>query len=109
MDTPEDISAHELLERQKNGEKLNLLDVREPIEFATYNIGGFNLPLSKLPTQLNGWPHTKSEEIIVICKVGLRSKTGQQLLQQKGFTNVRNLAGGLLAIHKLSASKVKND
>ena len=98
---PEDIRATELLLRLKNQEKLNLLDVREPIEFATYNIGGKNIPLCKLETALHTLDYTKNEEIIVICKMGLRSETGTQLLRQHGFGNARNLEGGLLALHKI--------
>ncbi len=97
----EDIQAKELLLRLKNQEKLNLLDVREPIEYATYNIGGKNIPLGKLELALNSLDYTKNEEIIVICKMGLRSETGTQLLQQHGFTKARNLEGGLLALHKI--------
>lgn len=95
------IQAQVLLLRLKNQEQLNLLDVREPIEFSTFNIGGKNIPLSKLQKAINSLDYPKNEEIIVICKMGLRSKTGQQLLRQHGFTNVRNLEGGLLALHKI--------
>ncbi|RYE11740.1 MAG: rhodanese-like domain-containing protein [Sphingobacteriaceae bacterium] len=97
----EDIQPQELLLRLKNQDKLNLLDVREPIEFATYNIGGKNIPIGKLEAATDCLDYIKNEEIIVICKVGLRSETGRQLLLQQGFTNVRNLKGGLLALHKI--------
>lgn len=97
----EDIQAPELLLRLQNQEQLNLLDVREPIEFSTYNIGGKNIPLGKLNEAVNNLGYTKNEEIIVICKMGLRSETGQQILRQHGFKNVRNLEGGLLALHKI--------
>lgn len=98
----EDINARELLLRLQNQEQLNLLDVREPVEFSTYNIGGTNIPLGKLNAAANNLGYTKTEEIIVICKMGLRSETGQQILRQHGFENVRNLEGGLLALHKIS-------
>lgn len=97
----EDIRAEELLERLQNGEHLNLIDVREPIEFSTFNIGGTNIPLSKLNAAANCWRQHQNEEIIVICKMGLRSETGRQLLCAQGFNKVRNLEGGLLALHKL--------
>lgn len=97
----EDIGAEELMKRLQNDEQLNLIDVREPIEFATFNIGGNNIPLSKLTKMVNTLPYHRNEEIIVICKMGLRSETGQQLLLAQGFKNVRNLEGGLLALHKL--------
>jgi rhodanese-related sulfurtransferase len=40
------IDAATLQQRLNNGEKLNLLDVREKIEYATYNMGGQNIPVS---------------------------------------------------------------
>lgn len=97
----EDIGAEELFTRLQNGEQLNLIDVREPIEFATFNIGGTNILLSKLSADANTLTYHQNEEIIVICKMGLRSETGRQLLVEQCFKNVRNLKGGLLALHKL--------
>jgi len=97
----ENIRAEELRERLENGGQLNLLDVREPIEFTTYNIGGINIPLGKLIDRAKNLNYIKNEEIIVICKMGLRSETSRHILSQLGFENVRNLEGGLLALHKL--------
>ncbi len=93
----EDIRADELLNRLP----LHLPDVREPIGFANYNIGGTNIPLGKLDAAANNLNYTKNEEIIVICKMGLQSETGQQILRAHGFRNVRNPEGGLLALYKL--------
>ncbi|MDB5032410.1 rhodanese-like domain-containing protein [Mucilaginibacter sp.] len=95
------IDAHTLKNRLHNGEILNLLDVRQEIEYHTYNIGGNNIPLSKLsknPDQIN---YNKTDEIIVVCKVGLRSKTAQSILINNGYQNVKNLKGGLIALQKL--------
>ena len=95
------ISATEFMNRLKNGETMNLLDVREEIEYATYNIGGKNIPLSVLPHSLNQLTYNKTDEIVVICKIGLRSETARLLLNQNGYQNARNLSGGLIAIQKL--------
>jgi adenylyltransferase/sulfurtransferase len=95
------IDAHEMAGRIQQHAPMQLLDVREAIEFHTYNIGGINIPLSLLTESLTSLNFNKSEEIIVICKVGLRSKTAQSILQQNGYTHVRNLTGGLLALQKL--------
>jgi adenylyltransferase/sulfurtransferase len=96
-----DIDAKELLNRLNNGEQLRLLDVREPIEYHTHNIGGLNIPLTKLTENIAEVSWNKTDEIIVICRVGLRSETAQSILQQNGYENVRNLIGGLLALRKL--------
>jgi rhodanese-related sulfurtransferase len=96
-----DIKADELLSRMNSGEALRLLDVREPIEYHTHNIGGTNIPLSNLPAALEELKWDSQEEIIVVCKAGIRSRTAQSILRQNGYTCVRNLTGGLLAVQKL--------
>lgn len=95
------INAAQLLERINSGEALNIIDVRGVIEYHTYNIGGVNIPLDKLAKSIDDWDYNKTDELIVICKVGLRSATAQTLLLQNGYQNVKNLAGGLMAIQKL--------
>lgn len=95
------IDASTLLTRLQQGENLNLLDVREEIEYHTYNIGGKNLPLSGIHQHINGLNYNKTDEIIVICKVGVRSQTAQTILIQYGYQNVKNLAGGLIALQKI--------
>ncbi len=94
------INAVELAERINNGETLNLLDVREPLEYLTFNIGGKNLPVSKLHQSLKELLYDKSDELIVLCTVGKRSETACRLLAENGYKNVRNLAGGLVALQK---------
>ncbi|MBB6113105.1 adenylyltransferase and sulfurtransferase [Mucilaginibacter lappiensis] len=98
---PQQIDATELLARLNNGEQLNLVDVRGTMEYHTYNIGGLNIPLLKLEEVISDWDYNKTDEIIVICKVGLRSKTAQTILQQNGYLDVKNLSGGLIALQKL--------
>lgn len=98
---PQQINATELLARINNGEGLNLIDVREAIEYHTFNIGGANIPLSVLADTINNWAYNKTDELIVMCKVGLRSETAQTILLQNGYQNVKNLSGGLIAIQKL--------
>ena len=99
---PQQINAIELLARLNNGEQLNIIDVREGIEYHTFNVGGVNIPLGTLAARLNTWDYNKTDELIVICKVGLRSETAQTLLLQNGYQNVKNLTGGLMAIQKLN-------
>jgi adenylyltransferase/sulfurtransferase len=95
------IDASEMWLRIQNMEVMHLLDVREAIEYHTYNIGGNNIPLSAMAKNLPKLNCDPTAEIIVICKVGLRSKTAQAILQQNGYTNVRNLKGGLMALQKI--------
>ncbi|SDP72922.1 adenylyltransferase and sulfurtransferase [Mucilaginibacter sp. OK268] len=98
---PQQINATDLLARLNKGEHLNLVDVRGTMEYHTYNIGGLNIPLPKLEEVISDWAYNKTDEIIVICKVGLRSKTAQTILQQNGYLDVKNLSGGLITLQKL--------
>jgi adenylyltransferase/sulfurtransferase len=95
------INGQELSTRLLNGEVLHLLDVREEIEYHTFNTGGCNIPLSKLTRNLNRISYNKTDEIIVMCKAGLRSETARLILSENGYMNVRNLSGGLMALQKL--------
>jgi len=95
------ISAVEFHSRLQSRDAVNLLDVREVIEFSTYNIGGQNIPLSKLHDSIDQLAYNKTDEIVVICKIGMRSETACKLLQENGYQNVRNLSGGLIALQKL--------
>jgi rhodanese-related sulfurtransferase len=92
------ISVEELKKRMDAGEKLNLLDVRQPEETAEFNIGGIALPLKKIQSlQTEDIDDLKEEEVICYCRSGNRSGTAALFLEQLGFKNVKNLTGGMLA------------
>jgi rhodanese-related sulfurtransferase len=92
------ITAEELKAKMDNGEKLQILDVREPAEHADFNIGGFLLPLGKLQRMdvddIEDW---KEKEVICYCRSGNRSGQACLILETLGFTNTKNLVGGMLA------------
>ncbi|HYF29835.1 MAG TPA: rhodanese-like domain-containing protein [Chitinophagaceae bacterium] len=94
----ENITVEELKARVDAGEKLNVLDVREPDEYAEYNIGGKLVPLGKIQSmqadEIDDW---KDEEVIVHCRSGKRSVTAALFMEMQGFKNVKNLVGGVLA------------
>ncbi len=93
----EDITTNELKERLANGEKLFIVDVREPHEYDEFNIGALNIPLGSLPQRLDELESHKDEEIILHCRSGARSGNAKAYLLQQGYPNVRNLLGGMLA------------
>lgn len=95
-----DIEAPEMITRMQNGEHLNVLDVREKLEYHTYNIGGTNIPLHGLKDSLDELQWDKTDEIIVLCKAGIRSITAKSILEVNGYQNIRNLTGGLLALQR---------
>jgi rhodanese-related sulfurtransferase len=94
----QEISAAELKARIDAGEKLNILDVREPHEHAEFNIGAKLLPLGQvMAMQTDDIEDWKEEEVIVHCKGGSRSMQAAMYLETMGFKNVKNLTGGMQA------------
>ncbi|MBO3697881.1 rhodanese-like domain-containing protein [Roseivirga sp. E12] len=93
----QEITVQELKQRQANGGNLNIIDVREEWEFDEDNIGAQLLPLGDLPKRLSEITHLKDEEVIVHCRSGARSARAQKYLMSQGFSNVINLAGGIMA------------
>ncbi len=91
-----DITTDELKQRMDAGENLNLFDVREQHEYDEYNIGATLIPLGLLPSRLSEIESLKNEEVIVHCRSGARSANAKMFLEDNGFTNVRNLLGGML-------------
>ena len=91
------ISTEEVKQRLDAGEKLNLLDVREPDENAEFNIGGTLFPLGKIQgMQTEDIEDLRNEEVICYCRSGKRSMMAAMILEQLGFTNTKNLTGGML-------------
>jgi rhodanese-related sulfurtransferase len=92
------ISVEELKARIDAGETLHLLDVREPFEHEDFNIGGVLLPLGRVQTlqteEIDGW---KDQEVICYCRSGNRSGQACMILEGAGFTNLKNLSGGMNA------------
>ena len=92
------ISVDEVKRRMDAGEQLHLVDVREPFENADFNIGGILLPLGMIQSmQTDEIDDLKNEEVILYCRSGNRSGNAAMFLESMGFTNTKNLAGGMLA------------
>ncbi|HLO81611.1 MAG TPA: rhodanese-like domain-containing protein [Chitinophagaceae bacterium] len=92
------ITPEEVKQRLDAGEKLNLVDVREPAENAEFNIGGILHPLGKVRNmEIDELEQLKGEEVIVYCRSGNRSGQAAMMLETMGFSNVKNLTGGMLA------------
>ena len=92
------ISPEEVKQRLDAGEKLNLIDVREPYENAEFNIGGILLPIGKIQSiEIEDIEDLRNEEVILYCRSGNRSGISAMILDQLGFTNTKNLSGGMVA------------
>ena len=100
----DDISVEEFAQLLASKKEIQILDVREFLEFHTYNIGGINIPLGQIQNILEEeeLDFNPEEAIIVVCQHGVRSKTAKVLLQNAGFHKTRNLIGGLVKLRRIS-------
>jgi rhodanese-related sulfurtransferase len=92
------ITVEELAQKRAVAAPLQLVDVREPAELELASVDGFvNLPLS----EFGNWSaqiHTvldREAETLVMCHHGMRSAQMCQWLLSQGFTNVKNIEGGI--------------
>jgi len=102
-----EISAVELKARLDRGDKLTIVDVREPNEYQINRISGSILiPLGDIPrryAELN-----KDDLLVMQCKIGGRSAKAADFLRSQGFKKVLNLKGGILDwIDKVDPSQPK--
>lgn len=91
-----EISVQDLNRLRQQEDKHFLLDVREPDEHATASIrGAVLIPLAQVATRAAELP--RDIPLYVHCKLGGRSAKAVAALQDLGFTNVVNVAGGIRA------------
>ena len=89
-----ELSVDELKAELDRGDKLVLIDVREPREWAISDLSdSVKIPLGTLPQNLEKL--SKDDEIVVYCRTGGRSGNAVAFLMEQGFEKVRNLAGGI--------------
>ena len=92
------ISVEALKELIDAGEKIHLVDVREPHEHADFNIGGILLPLGQVQTlQIDAIEDLKNEPVYIYCRSGNRSGQACLMLESMGYSNLFNVSGGMLA------------
>jgi len=102
------IQARELQEKLAKGNRLYLLDVRQPEEFRLGHIAGTKLiPLGELGRRLNEVP--KDREVVCICATGHRSVPAARKLITAGYT-AHSLENGMMAwqMAKLPVQKGKS-
>jgi sulfur-carrier protein adenylyltransferase/sulfurtransferase len=99
------LTVKELKARMDSGEDVFLLDVREPYEVQIAQIGGTLIPQNDVAQRLAEIP--RDREIVIHCRSGARSQRIAEFLKQSGYTQVANLAGGILAWSDEIDSKVQ--
>jgi adenylyltransferase/sulfurtransferase len=90
-----EITVLELKRMRDQGESYQLIDVREPHEYESANIGGELIPMGSVPEKLEQL--RKDIPLIIQCRSGARSGNVTQFLEKQGFQNAFNLKGGILA------------
>jgi len=95
---PSEITPKTLKAKLDAGEKILLLDVRQPWEHETARIASSLLvPMNELPQRLTEIKLEAGQQLVTYCHAGVRSMRSAMFLEQSGFTNVLSLAGGIAA------------
>lgn len=90
------INVQELKRMMDEKEDFHLIDVREQYEYDAVNLKAELIPISTVPSNIEKF--NRDKKIIVHCRSGARSgNVIHQLQQLKGFENLYNLEGGILA------------
>ncbi len=94
-ETPWELTPAEVKTRLEAGERLRLIDVREPFEFTQAAIAGSELiPMRTIPASLQ---QLEAEEtpLVVLCHHGMRSLQVVAWLREQGVSRCSSLAGGI--------------
>lgn len=93
------ISAEEVQEKIKRGEKPFLLDGRGPDEYEVLRLGLGEkyIPVGALRARLDELPADKNAEIICFCKISMRGYETALILEENGWINVKVMEGGIVA------------
>lgn len=92
-----DIEVTELKQKLDRQDDFIFIDVREPYEYEEFNLGARLIPLGEFLTVADQLTEDKDAEIVIYCRSGNRSGMAKAVLQQMGYSNVRNVLGGVLA------------
>ena len=102
-----ELTSLELKQRLDRGDRLTVVDVREPNELQINRIpGSLHIPLGDIPKRYNELD--PDAEYVMQCKSGVRSGKAADFLRSVGFKRVLNLKGGILDwIDKVDPSQPK--
>ena len=89
-----EITMNELVEKQSRN--ASIIDVRSEQEYKEGHINGsLNIPGYKINKNILNILQDKNQEIVLYCKIGVRSKKAREKLVKYGYKNVYSLYGGL--------------
>ncbi len=90
-----EITVQELQHWKEEGKDFQLVDVREDFEYEMSNLGGELIPLGGILIESD--KIDKNKPVVLMCRSGRRSAAALTQLEQRGFNNLYNLQGGILA------------
>jgi len=92
-----EVTPQEVKQRLDTGERLALIDVREPAEFQLTRIEGAQLiPMNTIPARLQELDSLADEAaLVVFCHHGMRSLNVVNWLRQQGVESCQSMAGGI--------------
>ncbi len=90
-----EVTVRELKDKFDRKDDFQLIDVREPFEFEICNLNGELIPMGIILNETE--KISKEKTVIIHCKSGGRSGVIVNELEKKGYSNVYNLKGGILA------------
>ena len=93
-----EITVQELKQKMDAKEDFQLIDVREKHEYDFVNLGAELIPLNSVLDNVEKF--SRDKQVIIHCKGGVRSAKAIQALEEKGFINLYNLKGGIVAYAK---------
>jgi rhodanese-related sulfurtransferase len=95
--TPMEIAPRRLKEKLDAGENVQLIDVREPQEFALCRIEGAELvPMGSIPHALESLKEKAATgQLVLYCHHGMRSLQAASWLRRQGWTECQSLQGGI--------------
>lgn len=97
VDDSWEITPIQLKAKLEGGEKITIIDVREPHEWQIANLEKFGsrlIPLGQVADRLS--EINPEESIVLHCKSGRRSAQAYDTLKKAGYKKIRNLRGGIL-------------
>lgn len=98
------LSAEDLLAQIRSGQAPVIVDVRQPEEL-TGPLGALpgavNIPLGELPARIKEIP--RDQRVALICRTGNRSGQAYRFLQNKGYTRIQNVNGGMVAVREVES------
>ncbi|MDX1618970.1 MAG: rhodanese-like domain-containing protein [Balneolaceae bacterium] len=93
-----EITVQELKEKIENGDGVFIVDVREVFEKYQSDIEYERktlIPMGELQQRVDELEEHKDEEVVCMCRSGSRSARACNFLENRGFSDVKNLKGGI--------------